>query len=95
MDKENTYSLLLLLGLIVGAGMAAISIVEESNLTNYEWAAKIEETTISMENPCRISGEAMAHHHVSAGGTSPGWGTLFSISSHRSRMKFSSGIPAI
>ena len=49
MDKENTYSLLLLLGLIVGAGMAAISIVEESNLTNYEWAAKIEETTISME----------------------------------------------
>ena len=36
MDKENTYSLLLLLGLIVGAGMAAISIVEESNLTNYE-----------------------------------------------------------
>ena len=29
--------------------MAAISIVEESNLTNYEWAAKIEETTISME----------------------------------------------
>jgi len=49
MDKENTYSLLLLLGLIVGAGMAAISIVEESNLTNYEWAAKIEETTNSME----------------------------------------------
>ena len=49
MDKENTYSLLLLLGLIIGAGMAAISIVEESNLTNYEWAAKIEETTISME----------------------------------------------
>ena len=49
MDKENTYSLLLLLGLIVGAVMAAISIVEESNLTNYEWAAKIEETTISME----------------------------------------------
>lgn len=38
-----------MVGMLLGALLAAISIVEESNVVNYEWAAKIEDTTIPMD----------------------------------------------
>jgi len=42
-------SLILLFGMIFGAVLAAISIVEESSVSNYQWAAKIEDTIIPMD----------------------------------------------
>ena len=47
MDKR--YTLILLFGMIFGAVLAAISIVEESSVSNYQWAAKIEDTIIPMD----------------------------------------------
>ena len=35
--------------MIFGAVLAAISIVEESSVSNYQWAAKIEDTIIPMD----------------------------------------------
>ena len=48
MDKKR-YTLILLFGMIFGAVLAAISIVEESSVSNYQWAAKIEDTIIPMD----------------------------------------------
>ena len=48
MDKKR-YTLILLFGMIFGAVLAAISIVEESSVSNYKWAAKIEDTIIPMD----------------------------------------------
>ena len=36
-------------GLIIGALLAGLSIIQESNITNFKYAAKIEDTSISME----------------------------------------------
>ena len=49
MDKEKLYTLVLSAGLIVGALLAGLSIIQESNITNFKYAAKIEDTSISME----------------------------------------------
>ena len=49
MDKKRFYNLVLFSGIIIGAAMAAYSIIEKSNLSNYEWAAKIEDISIPME----------------------------------------------
>ena len=49
MDKEKLYTLVLSAGLIVGALLAGLSIIQESNLSNFKYAAKIEDTSISME----------------------------------------------
>ncbi len=49
MDKKRFYNLVLFSGIIIGAAMAAYSIIERSNLSNYEWAAKIEDISIPME----------------------------------------------
>ena len=49
MDKEQLYTLILSVGLIVGALLAGLSIIQESNITNFKYAAKIEDTSISME----------------------------------------------
>ena len=48
MDKKR-FTLILLFGMIFGAVLAAISIVEESSMSNYQWAAKIEDTIIPMD----------------------------------------------
>ena len=49
MDKEKLYTLILSVGLILGALLAGLSIIQESNITNFKYAAKIEDTSISME----------------------------------------------
>jgi hypothetical protein len=49
MDKKRFYNFVLFSGMIIGAAMAAYSIIEKSNLSNYEWAAKIEDISIPME----------------------------------------------
>ena len=49
MDKEKLYTLVLSAGLIIGALLAGLSIIQESNITNFKYAAKIEDTSISME----------------------------------------------
>ena len=49
MDKEKLYTLVLSAGLIVGALLAGLSIIQESNISNFKYAAKIEDTSISME----------------------------------------------
>ena len=49
MDKEKLYTLVLSIGLFVGALLAGLSIIQESNITNFKYAAKIEDTSISME----------------------------------------------
>ena len=49
MDKEKLYTLILSVGLIIGALLAGFSIIQESNITNFKYAAKIEDTSISME----------------------------------------------
>ena len=49
MDKEKLYTLVLSAGLIVGALLAGLSIIQESNFSNFKYAAKIEDTSISME----------------------------------------------
>ena len=49
MDKEKLYTLILSTGLIIGALLAGLSIIQESNITNFKYAAKIEDTSISME----------------------------------------------
>ena len=49
MDKKRFYNFVLFSGIIIGVAMAAYSIIEKSNLSNYEWAAKIEDISIPME----------------------------------------------
>ena len=49
MDKEKLYTLVLSTGLFVGALLAGLSIIQDSNITNFKYAAKIEDTSISME----------------------------------------------
>ena len=49
MDKKRFYNFVLFSGIIIGAAMAAYSIIEKSNLSNYEWAAQIEDISIPME----------------------------------------------
>ena len=49
MDKQKLYTLILSVGLIFGALLAGLSIIQESNITNFKYAAKIEDTSISME----------------------------------------------
>ena len=49
MDKKRFNNFVLFSGIIIGAAMAAYSIIEKSNLSNYEWAAKIEDISIPME----------------------------------------------
>ena len=49
MDKEKLYTLVLSIGLFVGALLAGLSIIQESNIINFKYAAKIEDTSISME----------------------------------------------
>ena len=49
MNKKNLNTLILFTGLIIGALMAGFSIIEKSNISNFQWAAKIEDTSIPME----------------------------------------------
>jgi len=49
MDKNRFYSFVLFAGILLGALMAAYSVIEESNISDYKWAAKIEDTFIPME----------------------------------------------
>ena len=49
MVSDKFYSFVLFLGMIIGASLAAFSIIERSNLSNYEWAAKIEDVSIPMD----------------------------------------------
>ena len=49
MNKNNLNTLILFTGLIIGALMAGFSIIEKSNISNFQWAAKIEDTSIPME----------------------------------------------
>ena len=49
MNKNNLNTLILFAGLIIGALMAGFSIIEISNISNFQWAAKIEDTSIPME----------------------------------------------
>ena len=49
MDKNRFYSFVLFAGILLGALMAAYSVIEKSNITDYKWAAKIEDTFIPME----------------------------------------------
>ena len=49
MNKINLNTLILFAGLIIGALMAGFSIIEKSNISNFQWAAKIEDTSIPME----------------------------------------------
>ena len=49
MDKNRFYSFVLFAGILIGALMAAYSIIEKSNISDYKWAAKIEDTSIPME----------------------------------------------
>ncbi|MDB3995098.1 peptidylprolyl isomerase [Gammaproteobacteria bacterium] len=49
MDKNRFYSFVLFSGILLGALMAAYSVIEKSNISDYKWAAKIEDTFIPME----------------------------------------------
>ena len=49
MDKNRSYSFVLFAGILLGALMAAYSVIEKSNISDYKWAAKIEDTFIPME----------------------------------------------
>ena len=49
MDKNRFYSFVLFAGILIGALMAAYSIIEKSNISVYKWAAKIEDISIPME----------------------------------------------
>lgn len=49
MDKNRFYSFVLFAGILIGALMAAYSVIEKSNISDYKWAAKIEDTSIPME----------------------------------------------
>ena len=49
MDKNKFYSFVLFAGILIGALMAAYSVIEKSNISDYKWAAKIEDTFIPME----------------------------------------------
>lgn len=49
MDKNRFYSFVLFAGILLGALMAAYSVIEKSNISDYKWAAKIEDTSIPME----------------------------------------------
>ena len=49
MVSDRFYSFVLFLGMIIGASLAAFSVIERSNLSNYEWAAKIEDVSIPMD----------------------------------------------
>ena len=49
MDKNRFYSFILFAGILIGALMAAYSVIEKSNISDYKWAAKIEDTSIPME----------------------------------------------
>jgi len=49
MDKSRFYSFVLFAGILLGALMAAYSVIEKSNISDYKWAAKIEDTFIPME----------------------------------------------
>lgn len=49
MDKNRSYSFVLFAGILIGALMAAYSVIEKSNISDYKWAAKIEDTSIPME----------------------------------------------
>ena len=67
MNKNNLNTLILFTGLIIGALMAGFSIIEKSNISNFQWAAKIEDTSIPMEkifNSIRGTGkrQKISHH---------------------------------
>ena len=49
MDKNRFYSFVFFAGILLGALMAAYSVIEKSNISDYKWAAKIEDTFIPME----------------------------------------------
>ena len=49
MNKSKAYTSILFIGLILGALMAGFSVIQKSNIVNYQWAAKIEDTSIPME----------------------------------------------
>ena len=49
MNKNKLRTVFLSSGLLLGAVMAAFSVVQESNLSNYDWAAKIEDRSIPKE----------------------------------------------
>ena len=49
MNKSKAYTSILFIGLTLGALMAGFSVIQKSNIVNYQWAAKIEDTSISME----------------------------------------------
>ena len=49
MDKNRFYPFVLFAGILLGALMAAYSVIEKSNISDYKWAAKIEDTSIPME----------------------------------------------
>ncbi len=49
MNRSRTYTFVLFIGLTLGAFMAGFSVIQKSNIVNYQWAAKIEDTSIPME----------------------------------------------
>ena len=49
MDRNKTYNLILICGLILGALMAGFSLIKDSNISGYSYAAKIEDTFIPMD----------------------------------------------
>ena len=49
MNKSKAYTSILFIGLTLGALMAGFSVIQKSNIVNYQWAAKIEDTSIPME----------------------------------------------
>ena len=49
MHRNRLHTLVLSFGLILGAAMAGFSIIQKSNTSSLNWAAKIEDTSIPME----------------------------------------------
>ena len=49
MNKSKAHTSILFIGLTIGALMAGFSVIQKSNIVNYQWAAKIEDTSIPME----------------------------------------------
>ena len=49
MNKSKAYTSILFIGLTLGALMAGFSVIQKSNIVNYQWDAKIEDTSIPME----------------------------------------------
>ena len=49
MDRNKIHTIILISGLVLGVAMASYSLIEESNISGYAYAAKIEDTSIPMD----------------------------------------------